>query len=254
MARIDGRRDDELRSVSFERHFTRYAEGAVLATFGETRVLCTATLEEKVPPFLRGAGKGWITAEYAMLPRATHVRTPRSAGGNGRSAEIQRLVGRSLRSAVRLDRLGERTIWLDCDVLQADGGTRTTAISGAFVALVDCLRTLFAKGVLPEIPLASFTAAVSVGKVDGRILLDLCYEEDSAAEVDCNVVMNESGRIIELQGTGEGGTFDRGELNGMLDVAEAGVGRIIAAQRAALSLSDEEIAACASRSAVICER
>ena len=136
MARIDGRQDDELRPVSFERHFTRYAEGAVLATFGNTRVLCTATLEEKVPPFLRGAGKGWVTAEYAMLPRATHIRTPRSAGGNGRSAEIQRLVGRSLRSAVRLDRLGERTIWLDCDVLQADGGTRTTAISGAAILLV----------------------------------------------------------------------------------------------------------------------
>ena len=254
MVRCDGRNDGDLRPVTFERHFTRYAEGSVLASFGNTRVLCTATLEEKVPPFLRGTGRGWVTAEYAMLPRSTHVRTPRSSAGNGRSSEIQRLVGRSLRSAVRLDRLGERTVWLDCDVLQADGGTRTTSICGAFVALVDCLRTLFARGALADIPLVAFTAAVSVGKVGGRVLLDLCYEEDSTAEVDCNVVMNERGQFIEFQGTAEAAPFDRAELDGMLGLAASGIARIIGEERRALELTDEEIAACASRCADICER
>ncbi len=241
--RLDGRHDGQLREFRIERDFNRYAEGSVLVTCGNTRVICTASVEEKVPSFLRGSGQGWVTAEYAMLPRATASRGVRdSVKGKigGRSHEIQRLIGRSLRAGVDLGRLGERTIWVDCDVIQADGGTRTTAITGAFVALVDALRHLRNEGKLTSIPVESFIAAVSVGKVEGRLLLDLCYEEDSGAEVDCNVVRNGAGEYIEVQGTGEGGTFSRSELTNLLDLAESGLNELQNIQRLCLEMSAEE--------------
>jgi ribonuclease PH len=229
--------------VSIERGFTKYAEGSVRIGFGDTWLICTASVEEKVPAFLRGSGQGWVTAEYSMLPRATETRSPRdSVRGriSGRSHEIQRLIGRSLRAGVELDRLGERTIWVDCDVIQADGGTRTAAITGGFVALVDALRTLRGSGSIDCIPVRAFVAALSVGKVKGEILADLCYEEDAAAEVDCNVVMNDKGEYIELQGTGESGTFLRGELEQLLDIAESGIGRLVQLQKDCLELSEAE--------------
>lgn len=203
-------RADALRPVTMERNWNVYAEGSCVISCGRTRVLCTATVEDKVPPFLRGQGKGWVTAEYSLLPRSTMTRVPRdSTKGriNGRSQEIQRLIGRSLRAAVDLDALGERCVTLDCDVIQADGGTRTASITGAYVALVDALRWLRGQGAFEKLPLKSPVAAVSVGKVRGQLLLDLCYEEDSTAEVDFNVVMNGQGDFIEVQGTGEGGVF-----------------------------------------------
>ncbi len=243
MTRCDGRAPEDLRPVSIERGFTKYAEGSVRIGFGDTWLICTASVEEKVPVFLRGSGKGWVTAEYSMLPRATETRSPRdSVRGriSGRSQEIQRLIGRSLRAGIALERLGERTIWIDCDVIQADGGTRTAAITGGFVALVDALRNLHDSGSIDCIPVRSFVAAISVGKVKGEILADLCYGEDSAAEIDCNVVMNEKGEYIELQGTGESGTFSRGELKRLLDIAESGIGRLIRLQRSCLDLSDAE--------------
>ena len=243
--RIDGRRDDGLRPVSFQRNFTRYAEGSVLASFGDTRVLCTATVEEKVPPFLRGTGRGWVTAEYAMLPRSTSVRVSRSTsrgGPDGRSTEIQRLVGRSLRACVDMEALGERTVILDCDVLQADGGTRTAAVSGGFVALFDALRALRAKGIFSVLPLRFFLSAVSVGKVGGSPLLDLCYAEDSAAEVDMNVVMNHRGEYVEIQGTGEGSVFTGSDLSGLLLLAAVGTLEIIEFQKEALGIEDGETA------------
>jgi ribonuclease PH len=243
MTRCDGRAPEELRPVSIERGFTKYAEGSVRIGFGDTWLICTASVEEKVPAFLRGSGQGWVTAEYSMLPRATETRSPRdSVRGriSGRSHEIQRLIGRSLRAGVELDRLGERTIWVDCDVIQADGGTRTAAITGGFVALVDALRTLHGSGSIDCIPVRAFVAALSVGKVKGEILADLCYEEDSAAEVDCNVVMNDKGEYIELQGTGESGTFLRGELEQLLDIAESGIGRLVQLQKDCLELSEAE--------------
>jgi len=241
--RIDGRMEDGLRPVTFKRNFTRYAEGSVLTSFGETRVLCTATVEEKVPPFLRGTARGWVTAEYAMLPRSTSVRVPRSTsrgGPDGRSAEIQRLVGRSLRACVDMEALGERTIILDCDVLQADGGTRTAAVSGGFVALFDALRSLREKDIFRVLPLKFFLSAVSVGKVDGSPLLDLCYEEDSAAEVDMNVVMNHRGEFVEIQGTGEGSVFTSGDLSALLLLAGKGTREIIELQKGALGIEDGE--------------
>src|SRR5574341_2251427 len=199
MARPDGRRLDELRPLVITRHFLKHAEGSVLIALGDTKVVCAASGEERVPQWLRGAGRGWITAEYGMLPRATHDRTPREIGRpSGRTQEIQRLVGRSLRAAVDLDKLGERTIWLDCDVLQADGGTRTAAITGAFVALVDALHVLRKTGALVTWPVRDFLAATSAGIVEGEAVLDLKYEEDSRARVDMNVVMTESGRLVEL--------------------------------------------------------
>jgi len=243
MTRCDGRAPEELRPVSIERGFTKYAEGSVRIGFGDTWLICTASVEEKVPAFLRGSGQGWVTAEYSMLPRATETRSPRdSVRGriSGRSHEIQRLIGRSLRAGVELDLLGERTIWVDCDVIQADGGTRTAAITGGFVALVDALRTLRGSGSIDCIPVRAFVAALSVGKVKGEILADLCYEEDSAAEVDCNVVMNDKGEYIELQGTGESGTFLRGELEQLLDIAESGIGRLVQLQKDCLELSETE--------------
>lgn len=243
VTRIDGRAPDELRNITFERGCNRYAEGSVLAEWGNTKVLCTATVEEKVPSFLRGSGSGWVTAEYAMLPRSTHSRTPRDISKgklNGRCSEIQRLIGRSLRAAVDLGKLGERSILIDCDVLQADGGTRTAAISAGFIALFDALRWLRDGGSLGALPLKTQIAAVCVGKIGGEIMLDLCYEEDSAAEVDANVIMTCGGDFIELQGTGEGGFFSRGELDGIVSAAWKGIGEIQRTQRLALALTAEE--------------
>ena len=235
--------DNSLRPVTMERNCIMHAEGSCLISCGNTKVLCTASVEDKVPPFLRGSGKGWVTAEYALLPRSTAVRVPRDAVKgriNGRSQEIQRLIGRSLRAAVDLEALGERCITLDCDVLQADGGTRTASITGAYVALVDALRWLRGSGAFEKLPLRSQVAAVSVGKVDGRLLLDLCYDEDSSAEVDFNVVMNGHGDFVEVQGTGEGGVFSRAEMNGMLDLAASGISELMEAQRTTLDWHDEE--------------
>jgi len=238
MPRPDSRRPDELRPLTMERGFAKYAEGSCLITFGETKVLCTASVDEKVPPFLKGQGQGWVTAEYSMLPRATHTRTPRDSSQgkvNGRTIEIQRLVGRSLRSVVDMHALGERTIWLDCDVLQADGGTRTASISGAFVALVEALVKLKSEKLIKTLPFQEWVAAISVGVVSGEERLDLAYAEDSMAAVDMNVVMTDTGRYIEVQGTAEGAPFDRNRLNKLLDLAQVGTRQIIAAQREALS-------------------
>jgi len=243
MKRRDGRAPEEIRPVTIERGFTKYAEGSVRIGFGDTWLICTASVEEKVPSFLRGSGQGWITAEYSMLPRATEIRSPRdSVKGriSGRSHEIQRIVGRSLRAGVDLGKLGERTVWVDCDVIQADGGTRTAAITGGFVALVDALRKLYGGGHIDCIPVRSFIAALSVGKVEGVIMADLCYEEDAAAEVDFNIVMNDRGEFIELQGTGESGTFSRNELDRLLDIAGEGVGKLIKMQKDSLALTKEE--------------
>ncbi|MDR7486847.1 MAG: ribonuclease PH [Armatimonadota bacterium] len=236
MPRADGRQADALRPVEIVRHFIPHAEGSVLITLGQTRVVCTATVEERVPPWLRGAGQGWITAEYGMLPRSTHERTPRDqVRQGGRTQEIQRLIGRALRSAVALDRLGERTITIDCDVLQADGGTRTASITGAFVALVDALAALRRSGALAWWPLREFIAATSVGIVGDEMLLDLTFQEDARARVDLNLVLTESGRIVEVQGTAEGLPFTRQELLTLLTLGEKGVRRLIEAQKAALA-------------------
>lgn len=235
--RADGRATNEMRPVRITRGFTSNPAGSVLVEFGQTRVMCTATVEEGVPRFKKDTGEGWLTAEYAMLPSATHERMPReSMKGKvkGRTHEISRLVGRSLRAAVDLSQLGENTIQLDCDVLQADGGTRTASITGAYVALADAIAHLKERGLVPGEPLLPPVAAVSVGIVDGRVCLDLPYEEDSRAEVDLNVVMNESGNFVEVQGTGEHGLFGREQLDAMLDSAEKGCSELIAAQKAVL--------------------
>ncbi len=236
--RPSGRHAADLRHVSFETAFTRHAEGSVLASFGDTRVLCTASVETGVPSFMRNSGKGWITAEYGMLPRATHTRSRReSAQGKqtGRTLEIQRLIGRSLRAAANLEALGERTITLDCDVLQADGGTRTAAISGSYVALVIAVDKLLRSRAIMKNPLHVQVAAVSVGIYRGQPVLDLDYAEDSAAETDMNVVMNEAGQFIEVQGTAEGHAFRRDELDSLLDLAATGVRGIMQAQTGALA-------------------
>ena len=241
--RTDGRAADQLRPITIERAINRYAEGSALIKWGNTHVLCTATVEEKVPQFLRGEGRGWVTAEYAMLPRATDRRTPREINKgkpNARGTEIQRLIGRSLRAAVDLTRIGERTITIDCDVLQADGGTRTASITAGFVALFDALRFLRNSGAIKEIPLKNQIAAVSAGKVAGETMLDLCYEEDSSAEVDVNFVLTGKGEFVEIQGTGENGTFSRAALTLMTDAATDGIADIQRIQREALCLSDEE--------------
>jgi ribonuclease PH len=237
--RADGRALDQLRTVRITRGFTSNPAGSVLVEFGNTRVMCTASVEHGVPRFKRDSGEGWLTAEYAMLPAATHDRMPReSMRGKvkGRTHEISRLVGRSLRAAVDLSQLGENTINIDCDVLQADGGTRTASITGAYVALADAVAVLKAEGVVPGEPLLPPVAAVSVGLVDGNVCLDLPYEEDSRAEVDLNVVMTERGNFVEVQGTGENGDFSRDQLGLMLDSAEKGCRELIAAQRAALGI------------------
>jgi len=235
--RPSGRAPDALRPVRITRGFTRHAEGSVLVEFGDTRVLCTASVEEKVPAFLRGAGRGWLTAEYGMLPRSTHTRTEREAARgkqSGRTQEIQRLIGRSLRAVFDLERLGERTITLDCDVLQADGGTRTAAITGAFVAAHDAVSGLLASGALGRTPVRDFVAAVSVGLYEGAAVLDLDYAEDSACDTDLNVVMTGAGGFVEVQGTAEGEPFTREQMDRLVDLAAAGIRRLIDAQRAAL--------------------
>ena len=236
--RHDGRAPDALRPVKFTRGFTRYAEGSVLVEYGHTRVLCTASIEEGVPPFLRGKGQGWVTAEYGMLPRATHTRGAREAAKgkqSGRTQEIQRLIGRSLRAALNLAALGERTVTLDCDVLQADGGTRTASVTGAYVALADaCAKLAGQKGI--NSPLHGQVAAISVGIVNGRPVLDLDYAEDSTAETDMNVVMNSGGGFIEVQGTAEGHAMRRDELDALLALATLGTARLFELQRAALAV------------------
>jgi len=236
--RPSGRKPDELRAVRLTRGWTRHAEGSVLAEFGETRVLCTASVEQRVPPFLQGKGRGWLTAEYGMLPRATNTRSEREAARgrqSGRTLEIQRLIGRALRAAVDLGALGERTIQLDCDVLQADGGTRTAAITGAFVALHDALAWMKAQGMIAALPVKDFVAAVSVGVYRGVALLDLDYAEDSACDSDMNVVMTGSGGFIEVQGTAEGAPYSRAEMDALLALAEGGIAQLVARQRAALA-------------------
>jgi len=238
MPRPSGRAPDQMRAVTLERHYTRHAEGSVLVSFGDTRVLCNASVEEGVPRFLRGSGSGWITAEYGMLPRSTGTRMGREAARGkqgGRTLEIQRLIGRSLRAAVDLKKLGEFTITLDCDVLQADGGTRTASITGAFVALVDALTGLQRDKRLSTDPLRHFVASVSVGICDGEAVLDLDYPEDSSAQTDLNVVMTDTGEFIEVQGTAEAAPFRREELDRMLDLAGGGIAELIAAQRRALA-------------------
>ena len=238
VTRPSGRAFDQLRDVRIERQFTKHAEGSVLISFGDTRVLCTASVENRVPGFLRGKGEGWVTAEYGMLPRSTNERMNREASSGkqgGRTLEIQRLIGRSLRACVDRRALGERSITLDCDVLQADGGTRTAAITGAYVALCDAVALLKKRGDLVRDPILGAVAAISVGIYQGQPALDLDYAEDSSCDTDMNVVMNDGGGFIELQGTAEGHAFRRDELNAMLALAEKGVGELVAMQRAALA-------------------
>ena len=238
MTRMDGRKRDVLRQMKITRNYNKYAEGSVLIEAGDTKVICTASIEERVPPFLRGNGQGWVTAEYSMLPRATETRNVREASRgrlSGRTSEIQRLVGRALRSVVDLGALGERTVWLDCDVIQADGGTRTAAVTGAFVAMMDALQRLGQTANWGRLPIASFVAGVSVGLVDGVPLLDLCYGEDSQAQVDMNVIMTADGKIIEIQGTAEGAPFSREAMNTMLDLAEKGIKELVSLQQRILT-------------------
>ena len=236
MTRIDGRADDELRPVRFVTGYIAYPEGSVLVETRGTRVLCNVSVEEKVPAWREASGGGWLTAEYAMLPRATHTRTPRSAGAGGaRSQEVRRLIGRTLRAAVDLDLLGPRTLTVDCDVLQADGGTRTAAITGGYVAVALALWRLIAAGDLPPESLVIPVAAVSVGVVEGRPLLDLCYAEDASADADLNVAMTGDGRFVEVQGTAEGHPFDRPTLNQLLDLAASGIEQLLQRQREALA-------------------
>ena len=232
--RNDGRTAEELREVRITRNYTRNPEGSVLIEMGETRVLCTASVENRVPPFRKDSGLGWVTAEYAMLPRATTGRVGRDAARGARSQEIQRLIGRSLRAVTEMAAFGERTIYLDCDVIQADGGTRTASITGAFIALADAFAWLSERGELKGFPLRDFVAAVSVGIVDGEILADLNYEEDSRADVDMNIVTTGEGRFIEVQGTAEGATFSREEMDTMSDLAVRGIRQLVALQREAL--------------------
>jgi ribonuclease PH len=238
MSRSEGRAVDALRTVRLQRRFTRHPEGSVLVSFGDTQVLCTASVEEKVPPHKRGSGEGWVTAEYGMLPRATHTRGDREAAKgkqSGRTQEIQRLIGRSLRSVFDLSKLGERTIHLDCDVIQADGGTRTAAITGAFVAAQDAVNWLLAQGRITETPIRDHVAAVSVGIVDGVPLLDLAYTEDSACDTDMNVVMTGRGGFVEVQGTAEGEPYSREQLDVLLNLAAAGIAELVSLQRTALA-------------------
>ncbi|MDA0983998.1 MAG: ribonuclease PH [Proteobacteria bacterium] len=240
--RPSGRKSGQLREVRLTRGFTRHAEGSVLVEFGDTRVLCTASVENRVPPFLRDKGRGWVTAEYGMLPRATHTRGDREAARgkqSGRTQEIQRLIGRALRSVVDMPALGERTVHIDCDVLQADGGTRTAAITGAFVALHDAFTWMQGKGLIATLPVKDFVAAVSVGVYQGAPVLDLDYAEDVACDTDMNVVMTGAGRFVEVQGTAEGEPFARAELDALLDLAGRGIGQLVVEQRRALGLPEK---------------
>ncbi|NQT89688.1 MAG: ribonuclease PH [Candidatus Omnitrophica bacterium] len=237
--RSDGRTDDAMRKVKIKRNFSKYAEGSCLIEFNNTKVICTASLEEGVPPFLRGKGRGWITAEYSMLPRSCKKRTPRESSRGkvgGRTHEIQRLIGRSLRTACDMKVLGERTIWIDCDVMQGDGGTRTAAITGAFVALVEALKKIKKAGIIREMPIKHYVAAVSVGIVKGKAVLDLDYEEDVNAEVDMNVVMTSKGEFIEVQGTAEGEPFSRPQMKKLVDLAEKGIKSLIETQKGILKI------------------
>ncbi|RMH31618.1 MAG: ribonuclease PH [Nitrospirae bacterium] len=232
--RSDGRQVNEIRPVKITRPFTKYAEGSVLIEMGDTKVICTASVEEKVPPFLRDKGQGWITAEYGMLPRSTHDRSAREASKGrqgGRTLEIQRLVGRTLRAVTDMTQMGERTVWIDCDVIQADGGTRTAAITGSFIALADAFGKLCADQILPHRPLKDYLAAISVGKVNGQILLDLAYDEDSLAEVDMNLVMTGQGRFVEIQGTAEQAPFDKTDLDAFLTLGWTGIQSLIKLQQ-----------------------
>jgi len=237
MTRSDGRAADQLRPVKITRDYLKYAEGSVLIEIGNTKVICTATVDEKVPPFMKGEGKGWVTAEYSMLPRSTPVRIIRESSRgkvSGRTHEIQRLVGRSLRSVVDLKALGERTVFIDCDVIQADGGTRTASITGAFVALIDALGKLAEQKSIDRIPVSEYLSAISVGKVNGQICLDLAYDEDCTAEVDMNVVMTDNGKYVEVQGTAEEMPFTGDELEAMLGMARKGVGELTKIQKEVL--------------------
>jgi ribonuclease PH len=241
--RVDGRRPDELRPVSITRDYLRHPEGSVLVEFGDTKVICTASVEDKVPPFLKGKGQGWVTAEYGMLPRSTNTRTNRERSGpSGRSQEIQRLVGRSLRAVVDMTKLGERTVWVDCDVIQADGGTRTAAITGSFVAVADAIAAIAVTAKLPSAAAAirDCVAAISVGIVGDRPVLDLNYAEDSTAEVDMNVVMTGAGAFVEVQGTAEQTPFRKERLDDLLALASSGIGRLIELQRRARETRGEK--------------
>lgn len=235
-----GRALDEMRPINFERGFTRHAEGSVLTTFGDTKVICTASIEERVPSFLAGSGRGWLTAEYGMLPRATHTRSDREAARGrqtGRTQEIQRLIGRSLRAAFDLAAFGERTLKLDCDVIQADGGTRTASICGAMIAAYDAFNEMVDDGLIDKVPLRHFVGAVSVGMVQGTPMLDLDYQEDSMCDTDMNVVMTEAGLYVELQGTAEGAVFDKAALDSMLKMAHKGITELIGLQKSILGLA-----------------
>lgn len=237
--RVDGRKNEQVRSTKVTRNYTKYAEGSVLIEVGDTKVICTASIEDKVPPFLKGQGEGWIAAEYNMLPRATGTRKIRDIARlkiDGRTMEIQRLIGRALRSVMDLKALGEKTIWIDCDVIQADGGTRTTSITGAFIALVDAVNKLHKQKPFKIYPIRSFVSATSVGIVNGEKLIDLCYEEDSNAKVDMNVVGTDQGEFIEIQGTGEESPFNRDELNHILDLAQKGIKQMIQVQKDSLKM------------------
>jgi ribonuclease PH len=241
--RIDGRGNEDLRKVEIVRHYIKHAEGSVLISVGDTKVICTVSVEDRVPPFLKNTGKGWITAEYSMIPRATQTRTVREASKGklgGRTMEIQRLIGRALRSVIDLNVLGERTLWIDCDVILADGGTRTASITGAFVALVDAVVPLVKEGILPKSPIKDFLAATSVGIIEGVPYLDLCYEEDSTAIVDMNLVMTGAGEFVEIQGTGEEAPFSIEHLQEMLRIGKKGIDQLIEKQKETLAdvLSD----------------
>ncbi len=233
MARIDGRQADKLRPVKITRNFLKYAEGACLIEVGNTKGVCSASVDTNVPPFLKGTGTGWVTAEYGMLPRSCLSRIPRNKD-SGRTFEIQRLIGRSLRAVTKMRDMGERTIWIDCDVLQGDGGTRTASITGSFIALADALNKLKKDGLISSVPLKEYVAATSVGIYNGEFLLDLCYEEDSAAEVDMNIIMTSGGEFIEIQGTSERKTFTKDQMDKMLALAKNGIEELIAVQRSFL--------------------
>lgn len=237
--RPSGRKPDQLREISITRHYTKHAEGSVLIACGDTKVICTASIEETVPSFLTGKGQGWLTAEYGMLPRSTHTRMQREAASgkqSGRTQEIQRLIGRALRASIDLTRLGERTIKIDCDVIQADGGTRTASITGAYIALHDTVTLLVEKQILTSSPLVDFVAAISVGVYEGVPILDLDYQEDSACDTDMNIVMMGKGGLVEIQGTAEGEPFSLAQMNAMLDLAQTGIKQLIQMQKVALML------------------
>ncbi|MGE5328030.1 MAG: ribonuclease PH [Deltaproteobacteria bacterium] len=239
MVRQDGRKENELRTIKITRNYIKHAEGSVLIEMGDTKVICTATVEDKVPPFKKGTGEGWVTAEYSMLPRATGVRNQRDISKlklNGRAAEIQRLIGRALRSVFDVKALGERLITIDCDVIQADGGTRTAAITGGFVAMVDACNWLLEQKLIEKMPVSNFVAAVSVGKIEDEVILDLFYDEDSNAKVDMNIVMTDKGEFVEIQGSGEESTFTKQDYDAMISLAEKGIKQLIEVQKTALGI------------------